>query len=112
MACIRGKRSSLPLPKRTDRTDFVLDRGSPNPRWFKWFENRFGPDHPENPLDRPDEPAQIEPGMNTNGQISERAAAIEEFERDKADARKALRTASWAMMFFLVGLFPRLALGS
>ena len=65
-------------------------------RWFSWFDNHFGPNTPDNPLDY-------------NNALTEECTAAQqradfgaEFEKDKADARRALRTASWGMMFYLV----------
>ena len=68
---------------------------------------------PENPLAHPEEatPFGVQTELNgTSGtgngglpyERQRKELALAEFEQDKAEARRKLRTASWAMMFFLV----------
>ena len=82
-------------PRAEPRADCTTSGKSRN-GWFKFFENNFGPDHPDNPLIESNHAA------IASDVERERIEALNEFEMDKANARKKLRTASWGMMFYLV----------
>lgn len=71
---------------------------APKTPWFRWLENGFGPDQPENALRHP-EPA---PAPGSPRTLTNREEFSAELERDKVAARRSLRTASWGMMFYLV----------
>lgn len=68
-------------------------------RWFRFFNNPFGPDVPQNTLRYP-----IDPSNSSDDGSKERRRAEwkDEVSASKKEARRALRTASWGMMFYLI----------
>ena len=69
--------------------------------WFQFFENRFGPATPDNPLIDENVPL-IDGPEPDSGVAALGGYPTAEWDQDKDAARKSLRTASWAMMFFIV----------